>query len=352
MSLWEVISAMMLSVIIPVYNVEDYIENCVRSVLAAVETWTQNNIEIICIDDGSKDESGLILDGLAKEINSRSDLALLRVVHCSNAGVSASRNVALDMARGKYIAFVDSDDCLTGEILGNAISAMECDTELDVWIGQRRVISDNGCEMPNERQPCSIRPMVSTTPIRDFRRINGRYWLYSVIGKLFRGDVIRGNKLRFHPGLNIGEDALFMAMMYSLSRKVLISDDVFYLRRLHTGSLISRDWANLVPQYYMAMIELERFAREHGLIDKVGPLVAQWAMSRFRVLFDRGYSFDFKARYIDALVKHSDFKKALLRCIVKYAPLNFSIIAMLMMFIPGCFIRTGLKGLVRVRSYS
>lgn len=341
----------MLSVIIPAYNVKGYIEDCVRSVLAAAENCSQYSIEIICVDDGSSDGTGLILDRLAREINPRLASELIKVVHCNNAGVSVARNIGLDMARGKYISFVDSDDCIAHGAIKTAISAMESDSELDVWIGQRKVIGDNGIELEDEHQPCSIHPMTSTYPIGDFLRINGRYWLYGAVGKVFRGHMIKSSGLRFDSNLNIGEDALFMAMMYSLSRKVLISDDVLYLRRLHSGSLISRDWANLVPQYYMAMISLDRFAHEHDLIGKVGPLVAQWAMSRFRVLLDRGYSFDFKARYIDGLVNHADFKKVLLVDIVKYAPLKFSIIAMLMMFIPRCIISLGLKGLVRGRNY-
>ena len=88
------------SVIIPVYNVEKYLQKCLDSVI----NQTYKNLEIICVDDGSPDNSGGILDAYAQN-DSR-----IIVIHQENAGVSAARNRGLDAATGEYIAFVDSDD--------------------------------------------------------------------------------------------------------------------------------------------------------------------------------------------------------------------------------------------------
>ena len=89
-----------ISIIVPVYNVEKYLRRCLDSILA--QTFT--DFECICIDDGSSDGSGKILDEYAEK-----DFRFV-VIHKDNGGVSSARNAGLDVARGEWLAFVDSDD--------------------------------------------------------------------------------------------------------------------------------------------------------------------------------------------------------------------------------------------------
>ena len=96
----------MLSVIIPVYKVEQYLCRCIDSVLA--QTYT--DLEIILVDDGSPDGSGAICDEYAAK-DSR-----IKVIHQKNAGVSAARNAGMDLASGEYLAFIDSDDFIEPEM--------------------------------------------------------------------------------------------------------------------------------------------------------------------------------------------------------------------------------------------
>ncbi len=103
------------SIIIPVYNAEAFLERCLDSLLAQSHTdW-----EAICVNDGSRDGSGSILDRYAAEDGR------FRVIHKPNEGVSAARNLALETASGKYIAFVDSDDFLHPQCLGICVGLME-----------------------------------------------------------------------------------------------------------------------------------------------------------------------------------------------------------------------------------
>ena len=90
----------LISIIVPVYNVEDYLEDCVHS----LELQTYKNIEIILVDDGSPDRSGKICDKLALKD------ARIKVIHKKNGGLSDARNEGLEHSNGEYIAFVDSDD--------------------------------------------------------------------------------------------------------------------------------------------------------------------------------------------------------------------------------------------------
>ena len=92
----------MISVIVPVYKTEKYLGECIQSILAQ----SYADFELILIDDGSPDHSGRICDRFA-ETDRR-----ISVIHKENQGVSAARNDGLDLAKGKYICFVDSDDCV------------------------------------------------------------------------------------------------------------------------------------------------------------------------------------------------------------------------------------------------
>lgn len=109
----------LLSVIVPVYNVEDYLGRCVESILAQ----TYKNLEIILVDDGAKDSSGAICDAYAQKDRR------IQVIHKENGGLSSARNAGLDMATGTYIAFVDSDDWIEPDAYENMLKVAQ---KLDV----------------------------------------------------------------------------------------------------------------------------------------------------------------------------------------------------------------------------
>lgn len=104
----------LISIIVPVYNVEKYIQECIKSILKQ----TYSNLEIILVDDGSTDSSGDICDELAKEDNR------IRVIHKQNEGVSIARNTGINIAKGKLIGFVDSDDICEPQLFEKLYGAM------------------------------------------------------------------------------------------------------------------------------------------------------------------------------------------------------------------------------------
>ena len=104
-----------ISVIIPVYNVQDYLEECVNSILA--QTYT--NLEIILVDDGSKDNSGQLCDAFSKR-DSR-----VKVIHKENGGVSTARNAGIESATGEYIAFVDADDYIAPDMYSRLMNLLK-----------------------------------------------------------------------------------------------------------------------------------------------------------------------------------------------------------------------------------
>ena len=122
----------LVSIIVPVYNAQEFLERCIKSVLAQEYT----NLELLLVDDGSKDESGAICDAFAAQD------ARTRVIHKENTGVSDSRNRALDQAKGDYVQFLDSDDWLTPDATKQFVrSAENCHSDM-VIADFYRVIGD------------------------------------------------------------------------------------------------------------------------------------------------------------------------------------------------------------------
>lgn len=120
MSFTSLIAAPEISVIVPVYNTENFLRDCIDSIL----NQSFKNFELICINDGSKDKSGLILDGYAKK-DSR-----VIILTQKNSGAATARNSGLSIAKGKYIVFVDSDDTIHNDmlkIMQNIIETYQCD---------------------------------------------------------------------------------------------------------------------------------------------------------------------------------------------------------------------------------
>lgn len=124
----------LLSVIVPVYNVEAYLNRCVDSIL----NQTYRNLEVILVDDGTRDSSDVICDAYAEQ-DSR-----VRVIHKKNGGLSSARNAGLDVCQGEYIAFVDSDDWIESDACENMLkTAQELDVKL-VCGGRYDVDGDTG----------------------------------------------------------------------------------------------------------------------------------------------------------------------------------------------------------------
>ena len=122
-----------LSIILPVYNVEKYLPDCLTSIL----NQTYDDFELIIIDDGSTDQSLSICK--AYELKD----TRIRVYSQCNAGLSAARNKGIDCSQGTYLAFVDSDDTIDSEMYETMMSALE-ESEVDIVVCGHRVVSENG----------------------------------------------------------------------------------------------------------------------------------------------------------------------------------------------------------------
>ena len=206
-----------LSIIVPVYNVEEYLPVCLKSILSQ----SFCHYELLLIDDGSTDSSGKICDNLAL------DDSRIRVFHKKNEGVSIARNLGIEQSKGEWIYFVDSDDELTPECLKLLISRIN--DGADIIEGRYLQIGNNRPSLFPQFQEKEETYTKEEYLYRLFHYIPKQYHGY-LWNKIFRADVIRKADLRFHTDIFFKEDGLFiMEYVCQMSRNVLYFQDLLYL---------------------------------------------------------------------------------------------------------------------------
>ena len=211
-----------ISVIVPCYNAERYLSVCLRSLAAQKEP----SIEMILIDDGSSDGTGAMLDAFT------AGEPRARVIHQENGGVSAARNRGLELAGGRYIAFMDADDALEENALLRLYNLAE-KTGAQI-VSANHVILDmaQGLRMPVSADPVCRQPGEIVKEIIHMHRIYNNIW-----NKLYVRELLDGLKL--DEGVRIGEDALLNLQLYLRAGKTAHLDDFTYVYRVHDASAMA-----------------------------------------------------------------------------------------------------------------
>ena len=210
----------MISIVIPVYNTEEYLSQCVDSILRQ----TYPDWQLILVDDGSTDRSGNICEGYVGK-DSR-----ISVIHKQNGGVSSARNVGMAAAKGEYLCFVDADDWLDPDFLSDfQVDKYGADFYISGWHFNvyGKVFSSTRYR---EAYCCSV-PDIRTEFLRQNLKANGYPW-----GKLYKLSIIRNHGIRFNEKLSINEDHLFVFQYYSLAETLLVTDTAGYQYRVFDNS--------------------------------------------------------------------------------------------------------------------
>lgn len=213
----------MVSIIVPVYNIARELPQCVESLLA------QNcpPEEILLVDDGSTDESGILCDRYAQEHPH------IRVIHKTNGGLSSARNAGLDASRGNWVLFVDGDDLLAPKAVETLLSAAAQYPDADFIQFLYQETPDAHWQ---PTQPQSVNEVVCTQPRELFHRLYAMGGVAaSACTKLLRRELIQ--TLRFREGIR-HEDEELMTRLLPLCRKAVYTDLVLYGYRMRPGSIV------------------------------------------------------------------------------------------------------------------
>lgn len=210
----------MISVIVPVYGVEDYLDQCVKSIVAQSYT----DLEIILVDDGSPDGCPAMCDAWAKK-----DRRII-VIHKPNGGLSDARNAGLNVANGDYISFIDSDDWIVPTMLETMLSTL---LQADADICSCGIInayedgSTQSWNLPflNGDSESFLRALYSDTSVP-----------VATWNKLYKSEL--WTELRFPKG-KICEDAFTTYKLIDSSKKLVQIPDKLYYYRIHSGSIMT-----------------------------------------------------------------------------------------------------------------
>lgn len=257
-----------ISIIIPVYNAEKYLSRCIGSILRQ----SFADFELILVDDGSKDRSGVLCDKYALKD------ARIKVLHKENGGVSSARNLGLENAQGKYITFIDADDWVAENYLEKLLDAIE-NTEAQFVVGKL------------ENREVTCREFFVEDEVLDFANLQGEEihalftrdifcgpWV-----KLFVSRIIQQHNLRFKEGMRFGEDTLFVRdYLLKCERICTIKDKLYFYNKLNDGSATKsfdpniRKWVLLLTENYYSFLSKFNIDEEQRK-----RAVAEYAFERF-----------------------------------------------------------------------
>ena len=254
----------MVSVIVPVYNTGKYLSKCVDSLLEQ----TYRDFEVIIVDDGSKDESGIICD----EQSARSEK--IRVFHKPNGGVSTARNLGIEKAKGDYIAFCDPDDWVSPDCL-QVMSQKNAEEEVDLVACGFCEFTKNGLEYNNSKASSSEKLFNREEAL--FSLLKQDTFAAAVWSKLFKMEIIQANRLRFDDELLMGQDIHFCFCYIQHCRSVVYNAlPMYFYNRESLGVTSSR-----VPLTKRKMSVLKAYVKIADMSHETYPELEKMAYSIF-----------------------------------------------------------------------
>lgn len=233
-----------LSIIIPVYNAEDYLSGCLDSILAA----NLNGIEILLIDDGSKDGSLKLCQNYKKRF------PFVQVFNQDNCGPSAARNHGLNESNGKYVLFIDADDYVEPSALHRTVELLrEYDAQILVSDFQR--IAANGCTLDKVYQIEETElPIIDSLYMKKFLSDGERVW--NIWRYIFQRDFLIVNNLYFIEGVNCAEDVEYIVRALTLVEKPVFFHNPFYFYRAHYGNTLTGQYTAKRVRDLLQMLNL------------------------------------------------------------------------------------------------
>ena len=258
------------SIIIPVYNVENYLSQCMDSVIGQ----TLYDIEIICVNDGTKDSSKAVLESYQKKDHR------IQIFDKENGGLSSARNYGLEKATGEYVVFIDSDDYVEQRLCERLYYEMLCENP-DIIVFGGHVFP--GYLKPD---PWLIRNLSPRTKIYREDSINA---LIDENGATpfvwrdcFKLHFLKKNQLRFDENVRFAEDLIFQFFSFPLAKKIVfISDKLYFYRWSRPNSLMANASKNVSLKYRQhldAMEIIAAFWQQRGLLEQYRDKFMKWTL--------------------------------------------------------------------------
>lgn len=238
-----------ISIVIPVYNVKNYLSTCLDSVI----NQSYSNLEIILVDDGSTDNSGTICDDYAKRDNR------IIVCHQKNSGVSLARNNGIAKAKGEYICFIDADDIVHPDYIKKLVSNLDSNALTICQIEKFQ----NNVNFSKENTNSKIE-----LDQKHFIELCNMSLLNTPCCKLYQKSILKDNKIAFDTTLSLGEDLLFnLNYLKYIDRIIVVAQKLYYYRRSDNNTLSMSYYSNIVEIQLLLYDSYTKFFA-NNLLDK------------------------------------------------------------------------------------
>ena len=250
-------SIKMISVIVPVFNIEQYLEKCIESIV----NQTYRNLQIILVDDGSTDKSGEICDAYAQK-DSR-----IKVIHKQNGGLSDARNYGLEKAEGDLLSFIDGDDWIHPQMYEIMTDAIEKNSA-DMAVCQYQQTDEKSFLRRIDTSRLSYTIVSGTRAMTDMSNIYPMAW-----NKLYRREIF--DNLRYPVG-KLHEDEYVIHKIFRKTDKIAITEESLYFYEVREGSITSGINIKRIEDSFQAYTERVDFCREEKWEDALPAVVNQY----------------------------------------------------------------------------
>ncbi len=284
----------LISIIVPVYNVSGYLHRCVDSILVQ----TYKNLEIILVNDGSTDDSGIICDNYAL-IDPR-----IKVIHKDNGGLSSARNAGIEIAQGKYLGFVDSDDWITPDMYEHLyIILMQNQADISISACVRCKSIQEGNNLVLTQKTFSTTIYSQEEYIKKFMKIDSQTIEYYAWNKLYKKELLTKEQ---YPVGKTAEDVLGTYKALLKANKIVQSDKITYFYYINPKSItasFSSEKASDLLYVWDSVLELS----------KNNSIYFQWAnLNKIRIDFTILTNVAISKNYNDLIIKDFEFISSIL----------------------------------------
>ena len=286
------------SVIIPVYNVEKYIDRCLKSIISQ----NYDDLEIIVIDNGSTDSSGSICDTYASEYSN------ISAYHIENHGVGSARNFGLAKAQGEFICFVDADDYLVGNLFSDVENQLDSEIDLLVFSYYNSLEKN----LSETARSAKILPIEGKKDRNQFIALFTELFLsemmYTVWNKIYRREFLEGHRIMFEQ-YELGEDVRFNLNVFECVHTISFSQTCYYV-------YVSGRTGSAMGQYnpYRMSYQLEELEKVDQLMTGwdihddqfIDQIKARILMSNIQNISNQKMSLSKKRHYVEVLCRNQE----------------------------------------------
>lgn len=305
-----------ISIIVPVYKVEAYIGNTIRSLLSQ----SCQDFEVIVVDDGSPDQSAIIAESLLRESSIEH-----KIIHTENRGVSAARNTGLNHTTGEYVIMVDADDVLTPDFLDYYVSLIQKYPGRNIYSTSFTIFKgEDVIEQPKTNEPF-VEYRAEEAQIAFYNR-NPRFLLPTL---MYSKDFLEKCAIRFDESVRFSEDVQFIWLSLALNASPVVHSSFSgYHYILHEGSTMTASGIQKILTGCKGVVKLDEEIHESLSSSIKDTFVPMWFFSMLHSsakilpysLFKDLYGQSRSKPYMDELRKHSSGKVKWVATIMQLAP--------------------------------